>query len=280
MKHSFFLTLKILGWTAACGLLGFFVAPYVQSKVIVPTANPYLIAGVAIGMLLGSAVLWYFALFKWFKSPKSIDIAMSVAIGLAFERVCELLFNIGKSGNWIDNLLAKMCVYIVVAATYYAMIKRMQYRWRWVVGLMWLNNLFMVVTIGLLAAMLGAMLSPFAAILIFIGASIYDAIAVWKIGSMQQMAMKFIRRRIIPGIGVTKQKGKIGILGGGDLFFLVFVPVSFYKTSMTMMVSTMIGLYVGLVVLFFIARKKEFYPALPFMLVGMLIGGGIGWLLL
>jgi presenilin-like A22 family membrane protease len=140
----------------------------------------------------------------------------------------------------------------------------------------------MIVLITTIAAMLGSGLSPITVIIVLVAASIYDAWAVWKAKTMQKMAISFLKRSVIPGIAIAKKNAehlkiekRFGILGGGDLFFLVLVPLSFYKTDVLMTYATMAGLFGGLVFLFFFAKKKAFYPALPFMFVGMFVGAAL-----
>lgn len=281
MKHPLKATLTILGWTLLCAVFALAIAPYMQSKAIVPTENPIYIAIAIIVMLGISSVAWYFIL-KRVKTPKVIEETLGVFNGLVVADLCYRFGWIGVSNRWIDNLLALAVVVLLVMSYYVALIWHMQKKWENVERWLWVSNLYMVVLISSIAAFLGAMVSPLTAIIVLVAASIYDAWAVWKSGTMQKMAINFMKRLVIPGIAVTRKNAKhlkiekrFGILGGGDLFFLVFVPLSFYKSDILTMYATMAGLFGGLVFLFFFAKKKAFYPALPFMFVGMLVGAAL-----
>ena len=138
-------------------------------------------------------------------------------------------------------------------------------------------------------------------LLIFI--SVYDMWAVWHTGLMQKMAKYQINELnvfsgfFIPNIS-SKMKKKIkqmkksrknlknikvhvAILGGGDVIFPIIAAGIMLKTfGLTAALLTTAGATLGLAGLFFFAEKKKFYPAMPFITIGIFLGMFVNWLLL
>jgi presenilin-like A22 family membrane protease len=268
MKYPLKNLFIILSWTILCGILGLIAAPYVDRRVEPLTIDPLLLAGMVIGLMLVGATMWYFLIKK---TKIQID---DVFITLTAFVIADLAahFGVGSSGNWIDNMLALLAVFLIVMSFYAYIVKQMQASWEGTKRYMWASNLFNVLFISAAACLIGSMAPPIAAVLIFAGAAVYDAVAVWKLGTMQVMAHAFLDKRIIPGVGFAKEEeGKFGILGGGDLFFLVFVPVAFFKSSPVMMFWLMGAEFVGLLALFAMSRKEKSYPALPYMFAPIVV---------
>lgn len=149
-------------------------------------------------------------------------------------------------------------------------------------------------------------------ILLLIGISVYDIWAVWHSGIMQKMAKfqinklrifsgffvpyapKNIREKIrllrlkyknrkIPG-GVAKRnklKVNLAILGGGDVVFPIIAAGVMLKTFNSIPAALIVTLFatLALLYLFIFAKKKKFYPAMPYLTAGILLGMIIGWLI-
>src|SRR3989338_4462927 len=134
-------------------------------------------------------------------------------------------------------------------------------------------------------------------ILFFI--SIYDMYAVWKSKHMIKLAKFQTKNKIFAGLFIpykkekrakkeikpklVKSKGKIAILGGGDLAFpLIFsaavmenlILVKGIVKSIAFLETLIITLFVSiaLLLLFFKGKKDRFYPAMPFLSIGCAIG--------
>lgn len=140
------------------------------------------------------------------------------------------------------------------------------------------------------------------AVILLIAISLYDMYAVWKSKHMVKMAKFQTKSNVFAGlmipykmpkgdaknIRITKSgskvsgKSKNAILGGGDVVFpLIFSGVvmegllregltksqAFMQTSIISF-TTMIAL----ALLFFFAKKDRFYPAMPFVTAGCLVG--------
>lgn len=129
--------------------------------------------------------------------------------------------------------------------------------------------------------------------------SLYDMWAVWKSGIMQKMAKFQINNvRVFPGFFVPyiskkerkrikemKQKFKkselkkkkikinLAILGGGDVVFPIITAGVILKTfGIFQALFVVFGALLGLSYLFFFSKKKKFYPAMPFITIGMFFG--------
>ena len=112
-------------------------------------------------------------------------------------------------------------------------------------------------------------------------------IAVWKTKHMIKLAKFQTKSRMFAGLLVpyqiphkikTKESqklepGRTAILGGGDMGFpLLFAGVvlktSNFLNSFIIVLTTTLVLFL----LFYFAEKKKFYPAMPFLSLGCLLG--------
>jgi presenilin-like A22 family membrane protease len=136
--------------------------------------------------------------------------------------------------------------------------------------------------------------------------SVYDMWAVWHSGIMQKMAKyQMDKLKIFSGFFVpyaskkTKQKIKamkampaskregkgvrinVAILGGGDVIFpIITAGVMLIGFSFFHALFVIVGSTLGLAGLFFFAEKKKFYPAMPFITAGILLGLLASWIIL
>lgn len=151
------------------------------------------------------------------------------------------------------------------------------------------------------------LLNIWTAIILLILISIYDMWAVWHSGFMQKMAhfqineLKVFGGFFVPYLNkkqrvelkaakaaAKKSKSKKGkemkvnlaILGGGDVVFpIITAGVVLRSIGLwpALIVSTCATL--ALLGLFFMAQKGKFYPAMPFITGGLLVGIGIAYLI-
>ncbi len=132
-------------------------------------------------------------------------------------------------------------------------------------------------------------------IILLIIISIYDMWAVWRSKLMQKMAkFQMDELKIFSGLFIpyltknirdkiarmkkskrknTKIKVPIAILGGGDIVFPIITAGVFLR-SMGILPALFIvfGAFGGLLFLLLRSEKKKFYPAMPFITVGMFLG--------
>ena len=135
--------------------------------------------------------------------------------------------------------------------------------------------------------------------------SIYDMIAVWKIKHMITLAKFQTESKVFAGLFVpyhrkkelkrvritktekiipVKKKVTNAILGGGDIGFpLVFAGVVMKELMVTN--PEWLGFFkaliipfsvsIALLILFIKSKKDTFYPAMPFLTIGCLVGYGV-----
>jgi presenilin-like A22 family membrane protease len=151
------------------------------------------------------------------------------------------------------------------------------------------HNLTEVLTYGGLAAIFVPILNIKSAIILLLAISVYDAIAVWKTKHMVKMAKFQTKSRLFGGLLIPykvkeKQLGnkpakefhEHAILGGGDIAFpLLFSGVILKEFSFSYSLIITATATIALFILFILAEKKKYYPAMPFITIGCLIGYGI-----
>ena len=156
-----------------------------------------------------------------------------------------------------------------------------------------IHNFTEVFIYGGLAAIFVPVLSVLSIIILLILISIYDIIAVWKTKHMISMAKFQAKSKIFAGLFVPygekppvkstqlvsknvklkKHTFREAILGGGDIAFpLMFSGVMLKTFGFGAAAITSITAALALFFLFAIAEKKKFYPAMPFITAGSLIG--------
>jgi hypothetical protein len=119
--------------------------------------------------------------------------------------------------------------------------------------------------------------------------------AVWKSGVMQKMAkyqiseLKIFSGFFIPYLSSKtrmelkntpkselkdkKVKANVAILGGGDVIFpIITAGVMLVQYGFMHALFVIIGAALGLSYLLFLAEKKKFYPAMPFITAGIFLG--------
>jgi len=162
-----------------------------------------------------------------------------------------------------------------------------------------------------IAAVFVPILNILGIIILLLAISLYDIWAVWHSKFMQNMAkyqidkLKLFTGFFVPYAGKKakqkikslKQKYKnkkdlekqfkkskikinLAILGGGDVIFPIITAGIFYvhsglRSSLIITASATLGL----LFLFALARKRKFYPAMPFLTIAMYLGMMISWLI-
>ena len=165
----------------------------------------------------------------------------------------------------------------------------------------WLHNLSEIFIYGGLAAIFVPVMNVFSAFMLLLLISIYDMYAVWHSKHMIKLAEFTNETNVFAGLSIPyerssgKLKGKFtgklvkskirnAILGGGDIGF----PLLFAGTVLKTLVMTDV-LYIAflktliipiftaiaLLMLFIKGNKNKFYPAMPFLSIGCLVGYGI-----
>lgn len=178
----------------------------------------------------------------------------------------------------------------------------------------YIHNISEILIYGGLAAIFVPIMNIFSALMLLLIISAYDMYAVWKSKHMVSMAKFQTENKLFSGIyvpydnkggikpikdvkkltagkssGKSKSSVNTAILGGGDIgFTLIFAGVvlkelinkglpiitAFGEASIVALTTT-----IALSILFFKSEKGKFYPAMPFLTIGCLIGYGIVWIL-
>ncbi|MEK6872340.1 MAG: presenilin family intramembrane aspartyl protease [Nanoarchaeota archaeon] len=164
-----------------------------------------------------------------------------------------------------------------------------------------------------IAAVFVSLLNVLWICIILLVISLYDIWAVWHSQFMEKMAkyqinnLKFFTGFFMPYMG-KKEKRKfqflktkytnkpaqlesqlkkakirvsLAILGGGDIVFPIITAGVFYKTYASIFPSLIIiaSATFALLFLFVTAQKGKFYPAMPFITIGMYLGMIVSWII-
>ncbi len=161
---------------------------------------------------------------------------------------------------------------------------------------MMVHNFTEMFIYGGLAALFVPVLNFFSIIILLVLISLYDMVAVWKTKHMISLAKFQSESKIFAGLFIPYEKKEYStpvklekktytqvkhlerhaILGGGDIGFpLLFsgVVLKSYGFLPGLVVSLVTA--VSLFLLFSFAEKHKFYPAMPFLSVGCLVGYGV-----
>jgi presenilin-like A22 family membrane protease len=156
------------------------------------------------------------------------------------------------------------------------------------------HNITEVFIYGGLAAIFVPIMNMYSVFILLFLISAYDIYAVWKSKHMIKLAKFQTESKVFAGLSIPYnppkqelkkdkkikvekiEKIKTAILGGGDVAFpLLFAGVA--MKTFGFFVSLIIPLFatIALVFLFIKSKKDKFYPAMPFLTAGCLVGYGI-----
>ncbi len=155
------------------------------------------------------------------------------------------------------------------------------------------HNITELFIYGGLAVIFVPLLTPLTTIILLVLISCYDMYAVWRSQHMTRMAQFQAKSGIFAGLllpyapkkivlKVPKKPGLVrtAILGGGDIGFpLIFAGVVMKTFGPQQAAVIALGASAALLCLLFFGQKKRFYPAMPFLSAGCLIGYALAFLL-
>ncbi len=167
-----------------------------------------------------------------------------------------------------------------------------------------IHNLTEMLVYPGIASVFIPLLSIWSVVVLLLLISIYDIYAVWHAGFMQKMAKYQMEKvRVFSGFFVPylrkkdrlmikrykemklkpknkKIKVNVAILGGGDVVFpIILAGVVLSSLGLLQALIISIGATIALGLLFYNSEKGKFYPAMPFITAGCLIGLGIALLI-
>ena len=290
MKHPFAITLFMIGFfllSQAIGLtaLAQFIEPGteletrelppgIERPAIEQQATPWLLLG---GILLGTALI--FLLIR-FKAHRAWSVWFFLAIFILSYITLSAFF-----APWIA----------LFGGMLFGLLKYSAERISWV-----LANIPELFIYGGFAILFSPLLSITGAIILLLLISAYDAFAVWRSKHMISLATFQIESGRFAGMNIPLAPGPMrvesaaaepataeptgsdehtaparAILGGGDFAFPILVSGSALITFGAMAATfTTLGAAAGLSLLLFFSEKRRFYPAMPFISAGILIGLG------
>lgn len=143
-----------------------------------------------------------------------------------------------------------------------------------------------------LAVIFVPILNVLVAVVLMLLLSLYDAYSVWLSKHMITMAKFQARSGVFAGLllpyhlpkrvkkGVKMVKVKTAILGGGDIGFpLLFAGAVLKEFGLAKALIIPPFASLALLVLLLIGKKGRFYPAIPFLTAGCLVGLFVVWLI-
>ena len=159
--------------------------------------------------------------------------------------------------------------------------------WKIVRPNIFVHNISELFIYGGLAAIFVPVMNVFAGVMLLIVISLYDMYAVWKSKHMIKLAEFQSKSNVFAGFYVpyrlpegmkTKKmkKTKAAILGGGDIAFpLLFAGTILKEFGLIFSVIIPVCTTIALFFLLLKGKKDTFYPAMPFLSAGCLIGYGV-----
>ncbi|MDD5086749.1 MAG: presenilin family intramembrane aspartyl protease [Candidatus Nanoarchaeia archaeon] len=156
------------------------------------------------------------------------------------------------------------------------------------------HNITEIFVYGGLAAIFVPIMNMYSVFILLFLISVYDIYAVWKSKHMVKLAEFQTESKVFAGLSIPYnlpkkelkkdrkikvekiEKIKTAILGGGDVAFpLLFAGVA--MKTFGFFVSLIIPLFatIALIFLFIKSKKDKFYPAMPFLTAGCLVGYGV-----
>jgi len=136
----------------------------------------------------------------------------------------------------------------------------------------YIHNIGEVLIYGGVVSLFAPVLNITAVIILLLAISLYDFIAVNLTKHMVKLAKAQQSLGIFSGI-IVAYKNEAAILGGGDIAFtLLFATVALKDVGIPSALFVIYGATIALVILMCIGKKKKFYPAMPFITAGSLLG--------
>ena len=152
-----------------------------------------------------------------------------------------------------------------------------------------IHNITEIFIYGGLVAIFVPIFDTFWAIMLLLAISAYDAYAVWKSKHMIKLAKAQSKARVFAGLLIPYKlpkrikktsakklklaKIKTAVLGGGDIGFpLLFASVVMKEIGFLKTLVIPIAVSVALFILLYKGKKDTFYPAMPFLTAGCLVG--------
>ncbi|MEK6848460.1 MAG: presenilin family intramembrane aspartyl protease [Nanoarchaeota archaeon] len=311
MKHNLKVTLLLLGMFFITQLIGIAVINQyspVTKIVFNETANEYINVSVSPQLPYGMQP----------PETTPTESLVSIISAFVFA-VILLLFLMTLKVRWFLRIWFFLVVAVAIGITFYSFIKGFQYAqiislafalplayFKVFKRSMLIHNISELLVYPGIAAIFVPILSVWNIIILLFLISAYDIYAVWHAGFMQKMAKFQIQElKVFSGFFVpylTKEqklliekakamknksqkslknmKISIALLGGGDVVFpLITAGVMLRSFGFVPALFVAVFATISLFVLFVLAKKGKFYPAMPYLTAGTLAGMALGYLI-
>ncbi len=135
-----------------------------------------------------------------------------------------------------------------------------------------MDNLSELLVYPALVLVLLPLLNTLSVIVLLAIISIYDVLAVYYSKHMIILAKTQLKSGIFSGIKISMGKNN-AIIGGGDIAFSMLFACSIFRDyGFLGAISSIAFSSLALLLLLALADKKKFYPAMPFITIGSIIG--------
>ena len=293
MKHSPKITIIMLSLFILSQLIGLLtISQYIDIKTTAESGNTqinedlyliqppgtddnfsfiYITIGIVIGTILLLLIIKYSKHLLW---KAWFFVAVLLALTIALNPYIIWLFaKIGLQVSFINIIT----LFVALSLAYFKVFKFNPI----------IHNLTELLVYAGIASLIVPILTLSSIVILLIIISVYDIYAVWKSKHMVKLAkfqtktnnfagLLIPKQKIkkAPGVKGKKVKVKSAILGGGDITFPLLFNGVYLKYSGDILGSLIIvaTCTLALAGLFYLSKKNKFYPAMPFLSLGCLLG--------
>jgi len=136
----------------------------------------------------------------------------------------------------------------------------------------YVHNLGEILIYGGIVSLIAPIFNITSIIVLMILISIYDFISVNITKYMIKLVSIQQKDGFFTGI-ISNFKKDFSILGGGDIAFpLLFATIALREVSMIHALSIIYGSVIGIFTIMIFGKRKKYYPAMPFITAGSILG--------
>jgi presenilin-like A22 family membrane protease len=136
----------------------------------------------------------------------------------------------------------------------------------------YVHNMGEILLYGGVVALFAPVLNVTSVIILILAIAVYDFIAVNLTKHMVKLAKTQQSLGVFTGL-IVINKNEAAILGGGDIAFtLLFATVVLKDIGLPSALFAIYGAAIALMILMLQGKRKKFYPAMPFIAAGLLLG--------
>jgi len=264
MKHTYQVTFLLLSLFFLAQLIGLFVANYYLDRELPygmerpqieeekPVQSTFLMMA---AIIIASIIFIIFARFK-------LSFLWKIWFFLAVLLMLSITF-----ASFLNHTIAFV---LALTLAFFKVVKRN----------IVIHNITEIFMYGAVSAIFAPVLSVKIALMFLAAISVYDIISVFVTKHMVTMAKFQTKLGLFAGL-LIPYKRNIAVLGGGDIGLpLLFSSVLIRDYGLYNAIIVSISATLALCILLYKAEKKKFYPAMPFITAGILLGIAVSYLVL